>query len=141
MARTRKRRRTPTGEFDPSRWAHASFAIGAFLAAWMFSHLVEDIWAVVWSQWPQVVGRPKPYMANAIGSTIGIVGVIWAWRKEKYFKFVSEVAVEVSQVVWPTRAETRAATVVVIVITMICSVILFGMDTTWSKATDYLYNL
>ena len=57
------------------------------------------------------------------------------------FEFVSEVVVEVSQVTWPTRAETRAATVVVIVISLICSGLLWFMDVTWNKVTDFLYAL
>ena len=65
----------------------------------------------------------------------------WAWRKEDYFKFVSEVATEVSQIVWPTKAETKQAVIVVIVITLICSGLLSVMDLVWSNFTDYLYAL
>ena len=51
------------------------------------------------------------------------------------------MATEVSQVTWPTRAETRAATSVVIVLTIICSIILAIMDLFWSNVTDWLYSL
>ena len=42
---------------------------------------------------------------------------------------------------WPTRAETRVATIVVVVLTLVCSVILAMMDLFWSNVTDWLYAL
>ena len=139
-ARTRKKQGGPK-EFDASRWTHAVFAVFAGIAAWMFSHLVEDVWAVLWAQWPQYVGRPEEMWAQAGGAIIGIGLMVWAWRKEEYFKFVEQTAIEVSQIIWPTRAETRAATVVVVVITLICAGILSLMDAFWSRLTDWLYAL
>lgn len=139
-ARTRKKQGGPQ-EFDASRWAHAIFAIFAGVSAWMFSHLVEDVWGVLWAQWPQYIGRPNEYLAQGIGAAVGIAVMIWVWSREEYFKFVEEVSVEVSQIIWPTRAETRAATIVVIVITLICAGILSLMDAFWSRLTDWLYAL
>ena len=51
------------------------------------------------------------------------------------------MATEVSQVTWPTRAETRAATIVVVVLTIVCSILLAIMDLFWSNVTDWLYSL
>ena len=142
MARARKRNKQggPT-EFDASRWAHASFALFAGISAWMFSHLIEDVWGVLWAKWPQYIGRPSELWAQGAGVIVGIAIVVWMWSRERYFQFVADVATEVSQIIWPTRAETRAATVVVIVITLICSGILWLMDAFWSAVTDWLYAL
>jgi preprotein translocase subunit SecE len=143
MARARKRtKQAGPQEFDATRWAHAVFAVFAGIAAWMFSHLIEDSWGVIWARWPQYVGRPSELWAQAAGVTIGIALVIWLWSRERYFQFIADVATEVSQIIWPTRAETRAATVVVIVITLISSVILWAMDNIlWSPVTDWLYTV
>lgn len=141
MSTTRRRKKHVIDrDFDPNRWAHLAFALGGFMGAWMFSNLVEDGWAIIHSYYPQI-GRPVPFTANGIGIAIALIATIFAWRREKWFKFVCEVAIEVSQVVWPTRTETRAATVVVIVITLICSVLLSGMDLFWSSITDWLYGI
>jgi len=142
MARSKKTSKDPTGtDFDPSLWSHACFVVGGFVLAWAFANLVEDVWAFTWSQWPQSVGRPSANLSNVAGIVLAIIVTGWAWRKEQYFKFMNEVATEVSQVVWPTRAETRAATWVVIVITLICSGLLSAMDFFWSTVTDALYGL
>ena len=142
MARARKRKKQggPT-EFDPSRWTHAVFAVFAFIMAWACGHMVEDSWGFLWATWPQYIGRPNEYWAQGAGAVVGIAAMIWIWSREEYFKFVSEVTTEVSQIIWPTRAETRAATIVVIIITLICAGILSLMDAFWSRLTDWLYAL
>jgi len=137
----RKRKLVVAREFDPTRWAHAAFFVGFLLLAYVFSNLTEDMWALLWSYWPRELGRPAANTATAIGVGLALVGAVIAWRNQRWFKFISEVAVEVSQVTWPTRAETRVATIVVVVLTIICSVILAMMDLFWSNVTDWLYGL
>ncbi len=142
MSRTRKRKKQGgPQEFDSARWTHAAFAVFSAISAWMFSHLIEDVWGWAWAQWPATVMRPNTYWAQGVGILVGLSVMIWIWSRERYFKFVSETTIEVSQIVWPTRAETRAATIVVVIITLICSGILALMDTFWSRLTDWLYAL
>ena len=139
MARTKKK--SPViRDKDPTRWAHAVFVVGAFIAAWVLTNLIDDLWAISWSYWPQI-GRPERMASNGMGIVIAVAGAAFAWRRREWFKFVTEVVIEVSQVTWPTRAETRAATVVVIVMTFICSGLLAGMDLVWSAVTDWLYGI
>lgn len=142
MARSNRRQagKKKSKDLDPSRWAHAIFAIGGFLAVWVMTHFVEDVWAFVQSIWTQLP-KVDTVLSKAIGIVVGLAITVWAWRKERYFKFINEVVVEVSQITWPTRAETRAAAVVVVTITLICSVLLWGMDVFWAFATDWLYEL
>lgn len=142
MARTRRRQRKGgiERELDPKRWAHLIFVLGGFLGAWVLYHLIDDGWALLFSYWPRV-GRPDTLIVNAVAIGLALAGTIYAWRKERWFKFTTEVVVEISQVTWPTRAETRAATIVVIIITLICSGILFAMDQLWSQVTDLLYGI
>jgi len=127
-------------DFDPSRWAHLIFVLGGFIAAWVLTNAIEDGWAVLWDFYPQI-GRPQSLTANSVGIGIAVVGTLLAWRRRDWFEFTTEVVVEVAQVTWPTRAEVRAATIVVIVMTLICSVLLFAMDQLWSNATDLLYGI
>ena len=136
----KKRRVAVKREFDPSRWAHLIFVLGGFVGAWVLAHAIEDIWDIIWSYYPQI-GCPDAMKANIAGIVIALSAAAYCWRRKDYFKFTTEVVVEISQVTWPTRAEIRAATIVVIVITLICSVLLFGMDQLWSNATNMLYGI
>ncbi len=137
-----RRRRKPvfSREHDPSRYAHLIFALGGFVAAWLLMNIFEDGWAITWSYWPQV-GRPQPLVATLAAAVIAFAAAAYAWRREDWFRFTTEVVVEVSQVTWPTRAEIRAATIVVVVLTLVSSVILFTMDQVWSRVTKLLYGM
>ncbi|MCX4239139.1 preprotein translocase subunit SecE [Paraliomyxa miuraensis] len=144
MASSRKRQAQAKGlrrDFDPSRFAHLIFVLGGFMAAWVLSNAILDVWDLVWAQWPQSVSRPADLYANLAGIGIAVLGTLYAWRREDWFRFCTEVVIEISQVTWPTRAETRAATVVVVVMTLISSGILFGMDRLWSAITNVLYGI
>lgn len=140
MARTRRKKGTSTRELDPRRWAYLIFVLGGFLGAWVLSNAIEDIWAVIWS-WSPTIERPSPLLSNLAGITIAFGSALYAMRKERWFKFTIEVVEEISQVTWPTRAETRAATIVVIIMTLICSTILWSMDQIWSTVTNWLYGI
>ncbi len=111
------------------------------MAAWVLSNLIEDVWALLWGYWPQHIPRTDPFVSNVAAIVIAVVAAVIAARRERWFKFLTEVVIEISQVVWPTKAETRAATVVVIVITLISSGLLATMDSLWSAITDWLYGI
>ena len=137
----RKKRRAPIKrDFDPARWAHVIFFVLGAGAAWVLSNATEDIWAITFDYYPQV-GRATELTSSIVGTSIALVATIYAWRRKDYFKFCTEVVTEISQVTWPTRAEIRANTGIVIMVTLICSVILFAMDQLWSQATNLLYGI
>ena len=141
MARKRRAKGTLKRESDPSRWAHLIFVLGGFIGFWVLANAIEDIWAIVWSYAPDSVARPAALESSIAAAVIAFGGTLYAWRKERWFKFCTEVVVEVSQVVWPTKSETRQMTVVVIVMTLICSSLLWGMDQIWSRVTNWLYGI
>jgi preprotein translocase subunit SecE len=143
MASSRKRQAQPglKRDFDSSRWAHLIFVLGGFMAAYVLSNAILDIWELVWSQWPQSVPRQDELQSSYIGIGIAAAATLYAWRRKDWFQFCTEVVTEISQVSWPTRAETRAATIVVIVMTLISSTILWGMDRLWSTITNWLYGI
>ncbi len=137
----RKKRRAPIKrDFDPARWAHVIFFVLGAAAGWVLVNAVDDIWAMTFDYYPQV-GRATDLKSSAIGISIALIGTVYAWRRKDYFKFCTEVVTEISQVTWPTRAEIRANTGIVIMVTLICSLILFGMDQIWSYSTNLLYGI
>lgn len=139
--RKRKKKAVVVHEFDPTRWVHVAFFAFFLMLVWMLVHLFEDAWDLLFLAWPNIVGRPQTGYAQLAGGIVSIIAYIYALRRKDWKTFVSEVAIEVSQIVWPTRAETRGATVVVITITLICSLLLAGMDVVWSSVTDWIYGI
>lgn len=139
MATSAKKRRKVEREFDPGRWAHAFFAVTTLVACWLCVNVVQDGWAMLWSIWPQYIPRPSAQLPRVIGIVIGLAISLVVWRRRKNFEYVTETATEVSQVVWPTRAETRSAVGVVVVLTIISSAILFAFDSIWQYATNWIY--
>ncbi len=137
----RRKKLVVTRDFDASRWAHVAFFLVFLMSAYVLTNFTEDLWAILWAYYPRELGRPVTETATAIGIVIALIVAVWAWRRKAWFDFMCEVAIEVSQVTWPTRAETRAATIVVIVLTLICSILLWMMDIFWSTVTDWLYSL
>ena len=128
-------------EFDARRWAHAAFGVAALILVWIGINLVADLWDFLRAVWSEVIPRPTALLARVIGTALGLVSGLTLWRSKKSFAFVSEVVTEVSQIVWPTRDETRLATIVVVVFTLVCSGILAMMDTFWQAVTNWIYDL
>jgi preprotein translocase SecE subunit len=127
-------------EFDPSRWAHVAYFAFFLMLAWCLVHFIDDAWDIAWSIWAQL-GRPQRVPGLAMGVGVALICYIYALRRKDWMRFMREVSIEVSQVIWPTRSETRAATVVVISLTLICSMLLWFMDVFWRSVTNWIYGI
>ena len=55
--------------------------------------------------------------------------------------FINDTVKEFKKVSWPTREQLRDATVVVVVLTVVMSLFIFGVDTLVSKALEGLIKL
>ena len=53
-------------------------------------------------------------------------------------EFIRQVRVETSRVHWPTRKETVATAIMVIIMTLILALFFFGVDAFFSSAVKYL---
>ena len=53
-------------------------------------------------------------------------------------EFMRQVRVETSRVHWPTRKETIATAIMVIIMTLLLAVFFFGIDAFFSSAVKYL---
>ena len=58
---------------------------------------------------------------------------------KKISRFLQEVKQEMSKVSWPTRDELKGTTIVVIVITLILSVFIFGVDKLLQGILEVIY--
>jgi preprotein translocase subunit SecE len=90
----------------------------------------------VWSYF----ARPNDLVLNGASLLIGTGAAVFAYRSEKVFSSAVEVTRELEKVTWPTRKETYAATVVVMVTVGISAVILTLFDSVWSKLAGWILN-
>ncbi len=107
------------------------FAVGALLLSLVMIMATEWIWSYF--------DKPRDLVVSAIGILLGGGGAFLAWRNENIFTKATEVTMELKKVTWPTRKETQAATVVVIVTVIIASLFLGMFDLIWSWATGLIY--
>jgi preprotein translocase subunit SecE len=115
-----------------NRWAHLMFVFGGLLACFLMVKATEWVWGYF--------GKPKAIYADAIGIAIGVIITLIAWRRKSTFTKATEITMELKKVTWPTRKETSAATVVVIVTVIISAMILGLFDLIWSWASGKLYS-
>lgn len=115
-----------------NRWVHMMFAAGGLVLAFVSVKLTEWVWGYF--------GKPKALYTDAIGITIGIFVAVLAWRNQNMFTKASEITTELKKVTWPTRKETSAATLVVIITVIISAALLSFFDLIWSWATSLIYS-
>lgn len=68
-------------------------------------------------------------------------GVAGKKERTKPRQFIKEVIAELRKVAWPTRQETVAYSIVVLVSVIIIAALIFGMDTVFSKAVFALFGI
>jgi preprotein translocase subunit SecE len=75
-------------------------------------------------------------LGMAIAAAIGL----YLWFNSRTHEVSLEIAAELRKVSWPSWAETRAATIAVIVASVIAAVLLGLFDVFWQFLTDKIQN-
>src|SRR5207245_1637822 len=78
--------------------------------------------------------------ASLIGLGIAFAGAFYLWRRPDTHEVSIEIAAELRKVTWPSMAETRAATIAVIVASLVAAVLLGLFDVFWQFLTDKIQN-
>jgi preprotein translocase subunit SecE len=109
---------------------HLMFAIAALLAAFLLSRAGDWIWSYF--------AKPNELLVNGVALVIAAAAALVAYRNERVFTAATEVTRELEKVTWPTRKETSAATVVVIVTVAISAIVLSTFDLVWMKLSGWI---
>ena len=78
--------------------------------------------------------------STIIGLALAGAAAIVLWRKPKTHDASVDIASELRKVSWPSMAETRAATIAVIVASVVAAVLLGLFDVLWQFLTDKIQN-
>jgi preprotein translocase subunit SecE len=109
---------------------HLMFAIAALLAAFLLSKAGDWVWSYF--------AKPNELVVNGIALVIAASAALIAYRNERVFAAATEVTRELEKVTWPSRKETSAATIVVIVTVAIAALVLSGFDFIWMKLSSWI---
>ena len=114
-----------------ARWVQFTFIVLALTAFWFFDHLISAVW--------NIFADPNLNVATGCAALIAVVLGIILYRNSTVYGFVSEAAVELSKVSWPTPKETWNQTIVVVVVSIISAVLIGIFDSVWVHITDLIY--
>jgi preprotein translocase subunit SecE len=112
----------------PNKYVHLMFAIGTLVLAFLLAKTTEWVWSYV--------AKPNDLIINGAAVLVAVTAGYLAYRNERVFAAAYDVTTELEKVTWPSRKETYAATIVVIVTVSISSIILWGFDTLWGTLAN-----
>ena len=113
----------------PNKFVHMTFALGGLLAAFLLSRVGDWVWSYF--------AKPNDLIINLFAILVAGTAALVAYRNERVFASVVDVTRELEKVTWPTRKETSAATIVVLVTVLLSALILSGFDAIWAFFTNW----
>jgi preprotein translocase SecE subunit len=116
----------------PNKAVHLMFLSGGIILFFLL------FWTGEWIV-GAVTRHPNEYLLQGVAAAIALGAGIALYRNERVYSLASEVATELKKVTWPTRKETQAATLVVIVTVIVAAILLGSFDMIWSWVTDRIY--
>jgi preprotein translocase subunit SecE len=114
----------------PNKFVHLIFAIGALLVAFLLSKAGDWLWSYF--------AKPNDLVVNGVALIVAATAGLVAYRNERVFAAAVDVTRELEKVTWPTRKETYAATIVVIVMVSISALVLTAFDSIWSFLANWI---
>lgn len=111
--------------------------VGYIAIALVFFLIIDRVGTMIWNKYAE----PNAVMMTLIALAAAGVLAVGLYKQPAVNTFSNEVAQELAKVTWPTRKETYAATIVVIVTSIVAAVYLGLLDAMWSALTDLIYTL
>ena len=111
---------------------HLMFLCGGLLLFFMLN------WTGEWIA-GYFVRNPSQVLLNGGAAVLAVVIGLIVYRSDRVFNAAGDVAEELSKVTWPTKKETQAATIVVIVMVLVSALIMGLFDLMWLALTRLVY--
>ena len=123
------------------RIVNLAFVAAALLLCFLGVHLFANLFDLFRPEWDAgIIGR-EFRLSNLLGISLGALTGVALWRNPTIFLLAHEITGELRKVTWPSGAETRLSTVVVIITTILVSVCLWAFDTVFSALTRLIYRI
>ena len=119
-------------ENAPNKPVHLIFFFGGILLFYLLQ------WTSDWL-WGYFTRFPSEFYITLFASVTAFTVTFWAYRSNKVYTLVFEVAAELKKVTWPTMKDVHMATIMVIIMTIISALILGLFDFVWANLTKLIY--
>jgi preprotein translocase subunit SecE len=119
-------------ENAPNKPVHLIYLCGAVVLFYLLQ------WSIDWI-WGYFTTPPTDFQMSMMALIGAVVIGVSAYKNDRVYHLVNEVATELKKVTWPSAKEVRSSTLVVIVMSLISAVVLFLFDLMWSSLTDLIY--
>ena len=119
-------------ENAPNKPVHLKYLVGGIVLFYLGK------WTADWL-WGYFGGTPDELLITVGSGLITVVTGVVMYRNDRIHTLANEVAAELKKVSWPTAKEVRAATIVVLVMSVIAAIILGVFDLVWSNLTELVY--
>ena len=126
-----------------SRMVGIAYVVMALLAGVFLEHVLAAgfrLWAVTQPLTTPRFGTDNWTFSSFIGLGISCAVAFYFWRRPDTHDASIEVAAELRKVTWPSIPETRAATIAVIIASLVAAVLLGLFDVLWQFLTDKIQN-
>jgi preprotein translocase subunit SecE len=114
-----------------ARWVQYVFVVTGLFFLWFLDKVATLVW--------QNFAEPPSFLVTALSAIVALGITVSLYRNERAHHLVIDVVTELAKVTWPSRRETYASTVIVIVTSLIAAGIVGAFDFVWSFFTDLLY--
>ncbi len=116
-----------------TRWVQVVFLVLFLFAFWILDKVITLGWARF--------SEPNSTLASATAALVAGFGAWRFYKAPRIQTWADEVVGELTRVAWPSRRETGASTIVVIVASLVAAAILGAFDAAWSTITDLIYKV
>ena len=121
-----------------------AYVVLALLAGIFLEHVLLagfGLWSVTQPLTRPLFGNDSSWSYSTfIGLAITGGVALYLWTRPSTREGSFEIAAELRKVTWPSMAETRAATIAVIVASLVAAVLLGLFDVFWQFLTDKIQN-
>jgi preprotein translocase SecE subunit len=114
-----------------TRLVHLMFFGAGIVVAYVCIQATDWIWGYF--------TKPPAGWVDTIGISVAGTAAFLAWRNPTVFSIANEVALELKKVTWPTRQESKWATIVVLITVVVAATFLSLYDVLWSWLTGLVY--
>jgi preprotein translocase SecE subunit len=123
-----------------ARYVNLSFAVTGIILYMVLSSFFGFVIELFGSSANVAVLGNNFRLGHLLGMTVSIATAVMLRKNEKVHAYAMEVGTEISKVTWPTWKDTKRATLVVIVTTVVVSIVLGLLDLVWSSLSRAFYS-